>query len=100
MRRAEKRLETGIEAQVGAQYAIRVASYYTRAAAEAVESELDVRPWKTTIRRREQKESDRFDLFVLGLPRMSDVALTAVALERDGFRPEILTLTRNATPVR
>jgi len=100
MRRAKKRLETGIEAQVGAQYAIRVASYYTRAAAEAVESELDVRPWKTTIRRREQKESDRFDLFVLGLPRMSDVALTTVTLEREGFRPEIMTLTRNTNPVR
>lgn len=100
MARAAKRLDTGIEAQAGAQYAIRVASYYTRAAAEAVESELDVRPWKTTIHRREKKESDRFDLFVLGLPRMSDVALTAVALEREGFRPEILTLTRNATPVR
>jgi general secretion pathway protein D len=100
MARAAKRLDTGIEAQAGAQYAIRVASYYTRAAAEAVESELDVRPWKTTIHRREKKESDRFDLFVLDLPRMSDVALTAVALEREGFRPEILTLTRNATPVR
>ncbi len=100
MARAAKRLDIGIEAQAGAQYAIRVASYYTRAAAEAVESELDVRPWKTTIHRREKKESDRFDLFVLGLPRMSDVALTAVALEREGFRPEILTLTRNATPVR
>jgi general secretion pathway protein D len=100
MRRAEKRLETGIEAQAGAQYAIRVASYYTRAAAEAVESELDVRPWKTTIRRREQKESDRFDLFVLGLPRMSDVALTTVTLEREGFRPEIMTSTRNTNSVR
>ncbi len=100
MARAAKRLDTGIKAQAGAQYAIRVASYYTRAAAEAVDSELDVHPWKTTIHRREKKESERFDLFVLGLPRMSDVALTTVALEREGFRPEILTLTRNATPVR
>ncbi|MGK0484613.1 MAG: general secretion pathway protein D [Myxococcota bacterium] len=100
MARAAKRLDTGLEAQAGAQYAIRVASYYTRAAAEAVESELDVHPWKTTILRRERKQSDRFDLFVLGLPRMSDVALTAVALEREGFRPGILTLTRNVTSVR
>lgn len=98
--RAITRLDTGLEAQDGARYAIRAASYYKRDMAEAAASELDVEPWSTTIHRRETEDGERFDLFVVGLQRMADVALTSLTLEKAGLRPEIVTLASGSTAVR
>ena len=50
--------------------------------------------------RRETEDGERFDLFVLGLPRLSDVALTSLTLERAGLRPEIISLTSADSTVR
>ena len=66
----------------------------------AVEQTLDVAPWSTVITKRDSEDGVRFDLFVLGLDYMSDVAKTALMLERAGLHPEIVTLASGSAAVR
>lgn len=98
--RAIKRLAIDIEGDVESRYAIRVASYYTADIAEAVEEDLDVAPWPTLIKERTTSDGSRFDLYVVGLSRLAEVAEVAIRVGRAGMDPEIVTLNTGAAPVR
>jgi Flp pilus assembly secretin CpaC len=83
-------------------YVVRAGSYYKRDTAEAAEQLLmpEVDPWPTSISRRNSKQGERFDLFVLDLKNLAEVAEISLALERAGMAPEIVPLTRNSVSVR
>ena len=100
MTRALARLETRRKHEGQSRYALLAASYYKRSMALAVEQTLDVAPWSTVITKRDSEDGVRFDLFVLGLDYMSDVAKTALMLERAGLHPEIVTLASGSAAVR
>lgn len=98
--RAIARVDPDVGSQPGAKYAVRAATYYRRETAEAALSELDVTPWPTLISRRETDDGERFDLFVVGFRRLSDVAKITITLEEAGLAPEIVTLADGGTTVR
>ncbi len=98
--RAVERLDSDLGSQSNAKYALRAASYYKRETAEASRKELDVTPWPTLITRRESDDGERFDLFVLGLQTMYDVAKIALTLETAGLVPEIVNLADEDPAVR
>lgn len=93
---AVERLEREDAPLAGARYAVRAASYYTRSTAESVEQLLleSVDPWPMLIVERESDEGARYDLFVLGLTTISEVAEIALTLEQAGMAPEIVPLAR------
>lgn len=98
--RAVERLASDLDLPSNAKYALRAASYYKRETAEASRQELDVAPWPTLITRRESDDGERFDLFVLGLQTMYDVAKIALTLETAGLVPEIVNLAGEDPAVR
>jgi len=81
-------------------YALRVASYYEREMAEVTERELPIEDHSTRILRRETQDGARYDLFVLGIDTLPDLARAALGLESAGFAPEIISLADALAAVR
>ncbi len=76
----------------GSRYAIRAASYTRREIADASRESLDLEHHPLRIIERESEAGLRFDLYVVGLDKMKDVALAALMLEIEGLDPEIIPL--------
>ncbi|MDP6980095.1 MAG: secretin N-terminal domain-containing protein [Myxococcota bacterium] len=77
---------------VGSRYAVRAASYYKADVARAARDDLDLDDRPTRIIERETADGTRFDLFVLDLDTLTEVARVALALEMAGLAPEIIPL--------
>lgn len=96
--RAVAELDIDLEQQPGAMYAVRAGSYYVREVAKAAEQLLlpEVEPWRMRITQRKSDGDERFDLFVVGLTTIADVASVSLALEQAGMTPEIVPLARDS----
>lgn len=81
-------------------YALRAASYYEREMAEVAERDLPIEDHATRILRRETQDGVRYDLFVLGIDTLPDLARAALELEFAGFAPEIISLADALAAVR
>ena len=76
----------------GSLYAVRAASYTRREMAEASLESLEPGPHRLRLIERASDDGPRYDLFVLGLDTLVDVARVALALRDEGLAPEVIPI--------
>jgi general secretion pathway protein D len=85
-----------LESRTDAPYALLVASFTTRAEAEAALGELAGLPGTREIVEWQERDAPRFDLYLAGFEQIAEAGPPAFALREKGFRPSLTVLPDRA----